>query len=146
MKLIAEFPVRRISLYACDFGDSPNQVALNVSSARTALSDEAGFKMAVIDTVPECAWFSQLAGNFNMRPREAYLTSLNFSALSPFHNFARGKRDGNPWGEALALFKTQVASHFTLIIMSALISKILQMTRCQVIRVSLEQLVWGKQP
>ncbi|VFQ41136.1 hypothetical protein [Acinetobacter lwoffii] len=51
------------------FGDSPNQVALNVSSARTALSDEAGFKMAVIDTVPECAWFSQLAGNFNMRPR-----------------------------------------------------------------------------
>lgn len=94
------------------FGDSPNQVALNVSSARTALSDEAGFKMAVIDTVPECAWFSQLAGNFNMRPREAYLTSLNFSALSPFHNFARGKRDGNPWGEALALFKTPSGQPF----------------------------------
>lgn len=94
------------------FGDTPNQVAQHVSEARTALSDEAGFKMAVIDTVPECAWFAQLAGNFTMRPREAYITSLNFSALSPFHSFARGKRKGNPWGEALALFKTPSGQPF----------------------------------
>lgn len=94
------------------FGDTPTQVAQHVSEARTSLSDEAGFKMAVIDTVPECAWFAQIAGNFNMRPREAYLTSLNFAGLSPFHSFARGKKYGNPWGEALALFKTPSGQPF----------------------------------
>lgn len=94
------------------FGDTTNQVALNLSEARTDLSDEAGFKMAVIDTIPEAAWFSQLAGNFTMRPREAYLTSLNFAALSPFHSFATGKKYGNPWGEALALFKTPSGQPF----------------------------------
>lgn len=94
------------------FGDSTHQVAQHISEARTALSDEAGFKMAVIDTVPECAWFSQLPGNFSMRPREAYLTSLNFAALSPFHSFARGKRNGNPWGEAVAIFKTPSGQPF----------------------------------
>jgi type IV secretion system protein VirB4 len=41
-----------------------------------------------------------------MRPREASITSRNFACLSPFHNFTRGKRLGNPWGEALALLKT----------------------------------------
>ncbi|MDV7561167.1 VirB4 family type IV secretion/conjugal transfer ATPase [Acinetobacter baumannii] len=94
------------------FGNTPTQVAQNISHARTALSDEAGFKMAVIDSVPESAWFAQLAGNFNQRPREAYLTSLNFAALSPFHSFARGKKYGNPWGEALALFKTPSGQPF----------------------------------
>ena len=31
------------------------------------------------------------------------ITSLNFSDFAPFHNFLPGKRDSNPWGEALAL-------------------------------------------
>ncbi len=88
------------------FGDSLNQVAKNMADARASLQDGPGFKMAVIDAIPECAWFAQLPGNWTMRPREAKITSRNFASLSPFHNFARGKRDGNPWGEALALMKT----------------------------------------
>lgn len=88
------------------FGNSLASVARNMSEARTALQDGPGFKMAVIDAIPECAWFAQLPGNWTMRPREASITSRNFAALSPFHNFARGKRDGNPWGEALALMQT----------------------------------------
>lgn len=88
------------------FGNTLNDVAKNISDARSVLQDGPGFKMAVIDAIPECAWFAQLPGNWNMRPREASITSRNFACLSPFHNFARGKRDGNPWGEALALLKT----------------------------------------
>lgn len=88
------------------FGESLNDVAKNMSEARSVLQDGPGFKMSVIDAVPECAWFAQLPGNWNMRPREASITSRNFVCLSPLHNFARGKRDGNPWGEALALMKT----------------------------------------
>jgi type IV secretion system protein VirB4 len=88
------------------FGDSLEDVAKNMSSARAKLQDGPGFKMAVVDAIPECAWFAQLPGNWSMRPREAAITSRNFACLSPLHSFARGKRTGNPWGEALALMKT----------------------------------------
>ena len=88
------------------FGASLAEVAKHMSDAKTALQDGPGFKMAVIDAIPECAWFAQLPGNWTMRPREASITTRNFASLSPFHNFARGKRTGNPWGEALALLQT----------------------------------------
>src|SRR5450755_107550 len=88
------------------FGRSLGDVAKNMSEARSLLQDGPGFKMAVIDAIPECAWFAQLPGNWTMRPREASISSRNFACLSPLHNFARGKRAGNPWGEALALMKT----------------------------------------
>lgn len=88
------------------FGPSLNEVARNMADARTALQDGPGFKVAVNDAIPECGWFAQLPGNWRMRPREASLTSRNFVNLSPFHNFAQGKRHGNPWGEALALMQT----------------------------------------
>lgn len=94
------------------FGDNLNEVSKNMADARTRLQDGPGFKMAVIDAVPECAWFAQLPGNWKMRPREASITSRNFCNLSPLHNFARGKRNGNPWGEALALFKTHSGQPF----------------------------------
>ncbi|RUR71894.1 VirB4 family type IV secretion/conjugal transfer ATPase [Variovorax guangxiensis] len=96
------------------FGQSLGEVAKNMSSARTILQDDAGFKLSVIDAIPECAWFAQLPGNWTMRPREAQITSRNFAALSPLHNFARGKRNGNPWGEALALLKTPSGQPFYL--------------------------------
>lgn len=88
------------------FGSTLNDVAKNLSAARSILADGPGFKMAVCDAVPECSWLAQLPGNWSLRPREASITSRNFASLSPFHNFARGKRLGNPWGEALALMKT----------------------------------------
>lgn len=94
------------------FGNTLDQVAKNIAEARTVLQDGPGFKMALIDAIPECAWFAQLPGNWSLRPREASITSRNFICLSPFHNFARGKRHGNPWGEALALFKTPSGQPF----------------------------------
>ena len=88
------------------FGNTPAAVKAHVAEARAALQDGPGFKTAVVDAIPECAWFAQLPGNWNMRPREASLTSRNFTNLSPLHNFAQGKQFGNPWGEALALMQT----------------------------------------
>jgi type IV secretion system protein VirB4 len=88
------------------FGATLSDVARNLADARTALQDGPGFKVAVIDAIPECAWFAQLPGNWRMRPREAVISSRNFTGLSSFHNFAQGKRHGNPWGEALALMQT----------------------------------------
>ena len=88
------------------FGNTMESVSTALADARAVFQDGPGFKMARVDVIPECAWFAQIPGNWSLRPREAVITSRNFVCLSPFHNFARGKRAGNPWGEALALFKT----------------------------------------
>lgn len=92
--------------------DDQARLGKAMSEARAMMQDQAGFKMSVIDVVPEAAWFAQLPGNWDLRPRAAMLTSRNFAGLSPFHNFESGKRDGNPWGEALALFQTPSAQPF----------------------------------
>ena len=86
-------------------GDRPEEVAKHVAKARTQLAD-AGFQSALIDLVADAAWFAQLPGNWRYRPREAKLTSRNFCGLASLHNFATGKREGNPWGEAITIVKT----------------------------------------
>ena len=92
--------------------DTLDTLGKAMSDARAVLQDQAGFKMAAIDVVPEAAWFAQLPGNWDLRPREAKLTSRNFAGLSPLHNFEAGKRDGNPWGQAVALFQTPSGQPF----------------------------------
>ena len=88
------------------FGPTMQSVAKSMAETRALFQEGSGFKMAPVDVIPECAWFAQIPGNWRLRPREATITSRNFVCLSPFHNFARGKKSGNPWGEALALFRT----------------------------------------
>lgn len=96
------------------FGQSLHETARYLADARAALADHGGFKMAVVDVVPECAWFAQLPGNWRLRPRSAKLTTRNFAGLAPLHNFGSGKRFGNPWGEALALMQTPSGQPFYL--------------------------------
>ncbi|WP_175684057.1 VirB4 family type IV secretion/conjugal transfer ATPase [Burkholderia cenocepacia] len=86
-------------------GDSLNEVSRSIAKARTQLAD-AGFQTALIDLVADTAWFAQLPANWRYRPREAKLTSRNFCGLASLHNFATGKREGNPWGEAITIVKT----------------------------------------
>ncbi len=58
------------------------------------------------DLALEAAFWAQLPGSFQLRPRKAPITSRNFAAMVPFHNFPPGRATGNHWGEALALFPT----------------------------------------
>jgi type IV secretion/conjugal transfer VirB4 family ATPase len=87
------------------FGSDLKELNRNVASARSGLVDE-GFMTAKIDLSLEAAYWSQLPGNWKYRPRIAKLTSMNFAGLNSYHNFASGKRDNNPWGQAVTLFKT----------------------------------------
>ncbi|MBY8605982.1 VirB4 family type IV secretion/conjugal transfer ATPase [Burkholderia arboris] len=86
-------------------GDALSDVVRHVAQARTKLAD-AGFQSALIDLVADAAWFAQWPGNWRYRPREAKITSRNFCAMACLHNFATGKREGNPWGEAITIAKT----------------------------------------
>jgi type IV secretion system protein VirB4 len=85
--------------------NSAREIPKYIAESRTQLAD-AGFQTALIDLVSDAAWFAQLPGNWRFRPRAAKLSSRNFCGLSSLHNFATGKRDGNPWGEAITLVKT----------------------------------------
>lgn len=87
-------------------GSSVERVRKDMANARTALQEDVGYKVATIDVIPECAHFAQLPGNWKWRPRVATITSRNFACMSPMHNFDLGKREGNPWGEAVAILPT----------------------------------------
>lgn len=96
------------------FGDSVADAGRRAAQAMGAVGEASSLQLAPVDLVADAAWFAQLPGNWQWRPRDAKLSSRAFSALASGHNFARGKRDGNPWGEALALLRTPSGQPFYL--------------------------------
>lgn len=83
----------------------------DVALARAWLTD-AWLTTAREDMALEAAFWAQLPGCFALRPRKAPITSLNFSAMVPFHNFPTGRATGNHWGDALALLITSAHSPY----------------------------------
>ncbi len=87
--------------------------ALNdaVALARSSLAD-TGMLVAREDLALEAAFWAQLPGNFPFRPRKAPITSRNFAAMAPFHNYPIGRAHGNHWGDALSMFVTSARSPY----------------------------------
>ncbi|MDM0058974.1 VirB4 family type IV secretion/conjugal transfer ATPase [Variovorax fucosicus] len=83
----------------------------NVARARYLLGD-TGMVVAREDLALEAAFWAQLPGNFAYRTRKAPITSRNFAAMSPFHNFPTGRASGNYWGDALTMFVTRAGSPY----------------------------------
>ncbi len=96
------------------FGEDVATAGRSAAQAIGAVGEASSLQMAPVDLVADAAWFAQQPGNWQWRPREAKLSSRAFAALASGHNFARGKRDGNPWGEALALLRTPSGQPFYL--------------------------------
>ena len=88
------------------FGDDVADAGRRAAQAIGAVGEACSLQMAPVDLVADAAWFAQMPGNWQWRPRDAKLSSRAYAALASGHNFARGKREGNPWGEALALLRT----------------------------------------
>jgi type IV secretion system protein VirB4 len=83
----------------------------SVALARALLAD-TGMTVAREDLALEAAFWAQLPGNFSMRPRKAPITSRNFAAMVPWHNFPAGRATGNHWGDALTLLVTSAHSPY----------------------------------
>ena len=83
----------------------------HVALARNLLSD-TGMTVAREDLAMEASFWAQLPGNFPMRPRKAPITSRNFAAMAPFHNYPIGRAHDNHWGDALALLCTSARSPY----------------------------------
>jgi type IV secretion system protein VirB4 len=96
------------------FGDTVADAGRRAAQAIGAVGEASSLQMAPVDLVADAAWFAQMPGNWQWRPREAKLSSRAFAALASGHNFAGGKRDGNPWGEALAMLRTPSGQPFYL--------------------------------
>lgn len=87
-------------------GETPEIVRDNLTVASGILSESAIESAAVDTKAIEAAFWSQLPGNGQWRPRPCPITSENFLSFSSFHNYMSGKADGNPWGAAVSMFKT----------------------------------------
>ncbi len=93
------------------FASSVKDLGDNLAKARSHLTN-GGAVVAREDLGLESAWWAQLPGNFRYRARSGAITSRNFAALSPFHSYPMGKKDGNEWGPAVAMLKTASGSPF----------------------------------
>ncbi len=82
-----------------------------IALARSCLAD-TGMLVAREDLALEAAFWAQLPGNFPFRPRKAPITSRNFAAMAPFHNYPTGRAHGNHWGDALSMFVTSARSPY----------------------------------
>jgi len=94
------------------FGETPEDAGKRGARAAGALAEHSAVEMVPVDLVADAAWMAQWPGNWKWRPREAKISSRAHAALAAGHNFARGKRDGNPWGEAVAILRTPSGQPF----------------------------------
>ena len=86
------------------FADSLAALAEVVPQARRDMAD-SGAAITREDWGLEAVYWGQLPGNLHLRSRPGALTSLNFAAMSPLHNFPLGPKTGH-WGEPLTVFRT----------------------------------------
>lgn len=91
--------------------DTIDQVSNNAADVIGMLG-VVGVRAVLSRQIPEYSWLSQVPGSWDKRPRKAVVSSANFSGLNPLHNFPSGRRDGNPWGVALALLRTESGQPF----------------------------------
>jgi type IV secretion system protein VirB4 len=84
-----------------------------VAIARRMLG-ETNMAVAREDIALEAAFWGQLPGHFARRLRKSPITSRNFAAMAPFHNYPTGRARGNHWGDALAVLITSARSPFFL--------------------------------
>lgn len=87
------------------FGSTAKQAQKRAREARVSLS-QCAIVATPVGLASEAAYWAKLPGNATFIPRPVPINSWNFLCFSPFHNFHSGKPSGNPWGDAVMLFKS----------------------------------------
>jgi type IV secretion system protein VirB4 len=83
------------------FGNSADEALMAAARVRGTFAESNGINLVLVDLLTEDAWLAQLPGNHRRRTRRADISHRAFCALAACHDFYRGKKDGNPWGQAL---------------------------------------------
>lgn len=93
------------------YADSIKEVDENVNIVVSELADE-GFLTTVANMALPATYFAQLPANYQIRPRIHKLSSKNYASLIAMHNFSKGKKNKNCWGEAVSILKTPNGSPY----------------------------------
>lgn len=93
------------------FASDAKALKNHVADAKNLLA-ESGAVAGREDLGLESAFWSQLPGNHAFRIRPALITSRNFTAMAPLHNFPAGHRSGNEWGSAIAKLRSTAGTPF----------------------------------
>ncbi len=107
LQVVADIPDGRMDAAGIRLKPLNDSIAL----ARSYLAD-TGMLVAREDLALEAAFWAQLPGNFPLRPRKAPITTRNFAAMVPFHNYPIGRAHGNHWGEALSMLISSARSPY----------------------------------
>lgn len=91
------------SLSLIAFADSMRSLTGVATAAWRDLAD-SGVVVAREGPALEAAFLSLLPGNDKFWPRPGYLSSRNFAAMAPLHNFPQGPARGH-WGKPIAIFR-----------------------------------------
>ncbi|WP_298233944.1 VirB4 family type IV secretion/conjugal transfer ATPase [uncultured Azohydromonas sp.] len=83
------------------FGNSADEALMAAARVRGTFAESNGINLALVDLLAENAWLAMCPGNHRRRTRHADISHRAFCALAACHDFYRGKRDGNPWGQTL---------------------------------------------
>lgn len=86
------------------WSDKQSTLDNSVAKVKELLSD-MGMIPKLVKPRPEVAFFASLH-NPKYRLRPAPITSSNFACFANFHNYFLGKKNKNPWGEAVTIFET----------------------------------------
>jgi type IV secretion system protein VirB4 len=86
------------------FADSMRALG-NVATAAWRDLADCGAVVAREGAALEAAYFSMIPGNSRLRVRPGVISSRNFCAMAPLHNFPGGAEHGH-WGAPIALFRT----------------------------------------
>lgn len=92
-------------------GPTPD-AAREFRSNAADLLNRSNFLGVDLEKVTASAYAAQLPCNWKARPRDARISSRNFTGMCSFHTFDSGKRNGNPWGEAVTIFRTPAGAPF----------------------------------
>jgi len=82
--------------------DSADQVVKDTNALAQPFAD-LGIMTSLSTLSLPAAYLAQLPGVYQLRPRLVALSSQNYADMASLHNFHPHKRDGNPWGEAIAI-------------------------------------------
>lgn len=87
------------------------EALLDVSTAAWRDLADGGLVAAREGAALEAAFASMVPGNDRYRPRPGYVSSRNFAAMAPLHNYPAGPEQGR-WGPPIALLRTQAGTPF----------------------------------
>ncbi|ENA1754851.1 VirB3 family type IV secretion system protein [Yersinia ruckeri] len=84
---------------------SADQVVKETNALALPFTD-LGIMISLSTLSLSAAYLAQLPGVYKLRPRLVVISSQNYADMCSLHNFHSHKRNGNPWGEAIAILKS----------------------------------------